>query len=182
MTTTATSKGYEVIERGGGEDRTGWLPERASWVIWEIRQYPNGDTFRYEREDSRWASSYQAGEWELASERAARIAKHELTEARRRIALYVEALDNPEEQPFPPIKGAENPGRGTATWLKYLRREADKAERVLSCMYPDSTHERRCENVDFTTGQPWGPGGWKSQGACAYCSRAAEKAMDGAGA
>lgn len=156
-------------------------PERTSWVDFEVREYPDGLKLRYERDCGRWSSVTQCGDWILASERAANIAQRELAELRKRVALFVETTENPGQAPFPPIKGAESPGVHPSTWYDYLKREARKAERVTSCMYPDSTHERRCENVDFTTGQPYGPRGWRAQGACPYCSTkheiaAAEKA------
>ena len=125
-----TDLAYEVVECGGAENRSGWLPERASWVAWEVRRYPGGLVLRYERDCSRWASSYYAGPWMLASEREAAILRRELDECRKRVALYVHTLDNPGTEPNPPLEGAERPCVHASTWLEYLRREASKARRV----------------------------------------------------
>jgi hypothetical protein len=137
-TTTTTTTGYEIIESTYGDPRltpehwagqrppSPWevRPERCSWVEMELRRYPDGAEFRYERECGRWSSVCRRGDWQLAGDRKAAELQGQLDKVLLHVALYVEGLKRPDEDLRGVYRDASNPGGGTEIWLRYLEEDA----------------------------------------------------------
>jgi hypothetical protein len=160
------TKGYKIIKSEYREpaDIAGRMrPERVTWVEWEVREYPNGDQIRFERQAARWAGTYApAGDWVTEGVLEAGRLANELYSIRKNLALFFETTKHPGRAPFPPVEGAPGPSPHPETWREYLEAEAAKAPRIKACMYPDDCAKAWADYNAGKTDKVWG-------GACGYC-------------